>query len=311
MLVCFFVILGSLYVNAGKKYSVISNGYLQSDFPSQNTLVGNQKAFNKLIDQLEISDSGVEIDFSKQSVAFIVPDSGLYPDQVFIKEIEQGLNNDGIKLRYIVSKIHYVLNKGEVLEKPFMIATVDFNSKDHQISFIYDGPAQPIYVNQSLGDLSKYTNVLKQLDNELFIKYIPLDKGNSWTYNFETSINSGEQTFTIVSFADGWSVFDNYFGKVNLGMKIDTAGNVFISSKRGISAFYTDKVRVRKSKSPYTVTAGSFDDVIIVTSPENSGFKFKDVYVKDIGLIYHEHKSPRGFATYSLSKAKIRGLNVP
>ena len=295
---------------AENRFSVIANGYLQSDFPSQNTVITDLADLDNLKNKLGITNTDIEVDFSNESIVFIVPDESNYPDQIFIKNVESQ-NNKSIKVHYTLNKIPYVINKDEVLSKPFMIAKINNSNADINISFVFDGPIQPLFVNQSLGEVSRYSNILKQLDNELFLKYIPLDKGNSWTYEFETDTSSGKQTFNIISFADGWSVFDNYFGKLNIGMKIDTAGNIFVSSKQGISAFYTNDVKVINEKSGFTVGAGNFNDLLIVTSHPDSKFKFKDIYAKDIGLIYHEHKSERGSAKYSLTKAIIRGKNIP
>ena len=94
-------------------------------------------------------------------------------------------------------------------------------------------------------------------------------------------------------------------------MRIDPEGGILVSTNEQVRTFYTPEVQERFEKTEFKTPAGKFDDLFIVTIPENDVFWFKDVYAKGVGLIYHEHKSPKGSAKYSLIRANIRGKKFP
>ncbi|MGI9533461.1 MAG: hypothetical protein ACR2NW_00790 [Thermodesulfobacteriota bacterium] len=293
------------------EYSVLSSGYAGEGFPSQNLTINNSDSLNSLIKQLDINPDSLKVDFDNEIVAIIVPDNAFYPDSIKIKDIEKS-KSGRINVEYILDSLPYVPEKESKITKPYTLLKLKpLDMKDVQVSFKNAHPKNPVFVNQSLDDAIKYTNILKDSTNDLFINYLPLDKGNSWTYNYESEKNKASQTFSIVSYSQDWSIFDTFFGINNLAMKIDPNGSLYVSSNKGIRSFYTDDVQISYKNEPVTVDAGTFNDVIVISSPPESQIKFKDVYARDIGLIFHEHTSPNGSAKYSLASGNVRGRKIP
>ncbi len=83
-----------------------------------------------------------------------------------------------------------------------------------------------------LGQFREYTNVLSAPEDAAIAEYLPIDKGNTWTYKSETSRGSSEVTNSVVSESDGWSVFDTFFGVPGVGMKISPGGDMLGLVKR-------------------------------------------------------------------------------
>lgn len=162
-----------------------------------------------------------------------------------------------------------------------------------------------------LGQLREYTNVLSQAEDIPVREYLPLDKGNTWTYISETGRGPSGVTNTVVSESDGWSVFDTFFGVPGVGMKITPDGDILVSSKGGIKTFYNKDAVFEFPKDPFSAPAGVFGGVMVVTVPEGAGFWFRDVYAKGVGLVMHEQKSGKGRAVYTLTGARVGGIKYP
>lgn len=303
-------LLFTFHSYAEVNYSVLSFGYIGSDFPPQSFVIKDSESLEKVLGQIKYDSESLSVDFVNESVALIIPAESSYPDTISINKIESNKDNN-MKIYYGVDSVPYVLGKDEDLPKPYILLKLKPIDENQQISLVNFKSNDPTFVGQSLGFAPTYSNIIKHQEDDLFLKYLPLDKGNSWTYDFESNVISGTQTFSITSTSNGWSVYDSFFGKISLAMKIDPGGTLLVSTKNGIRQFYTDSVLMDIDKKPFEVKAGNFKDVLVVESPQNNEFQFKDVYAKGVGLIYHEHKSPKGSAKYSLSQASVRGKNFP
>ncbi len=294
-------------------YEVVSQGYTNSDFPQD--VIRTEKDLARYLEDPRFGEKlkGVKLG-DDAIVAILSPEESKYPEQIIISEIKKDKNGN-YKVYYEIYSPPFVSQEsGDELKKPFIVLKI--NSPDiarKNIVFINRDLEDVVIVHNSLGAPPSYTNVLLQDGKALFLEYFPLDRGNSWTYKRKYS--SGDtvvETYSVVSIADGWSIFDYFFGKYNLGFKIDGAGNLLVSSKDGISRFYTDEVVFEEKKAPFVVDAGKFDQLLVVTIPKKeNGFWFKDVYAKGVGLIYHERTSGRGRVVYSLLKAHVRGKAIP
>ena len=292
------------------EYSIISKGYIDDSYPAQNLRLTEAQSLSSFMKKNNIAPEDNNLDFNNNAIVLLVPDGSHYPDQLKINNVTKA-GPDQVEVEYTSMQVPYVAEKSIKKEKPYVILDIkNAGGKDKKLSFKNATPNRPVIVNQSLEEEIKYTNVLEQHVKELFISYLPLDKGNTWTYDFESGKNKGQQTFSIVSYPNGWSVFDNFFGKSNVAMKLDPYGNLYVSSQNGIKPFYTDDVKISTSNTPFKLGSHSFDEVLIVTSSENSPIEFKDIYAKGIGLIYHEHTSSKGTAKYSLSNANVRGRGI-
>ena len=172
----------------------------------------------------------------------LIPEDTQHPDKLVINDVQE-IDKHNLKILFQIDKLHTVKNKSQPDQKSYMLIKLD-KAPDSLNSVIFksSNPLNPAVVNQSLGNDIRYTNILSEVDKSLFIEYLPLDKGNSWTYEFDTDIGRGEQTFSIISVTDGWSIYDSFFGKAGIGMKFDNTGNILISSKKGVSPFYIDGV---------------------------------------------------------------------
>lgn len=198
------------------------------------------------------------------------------------------------KTPYAVLKVKPVANK----KADFIVAKID--------------STDPIVVNQSLGTNPTILDPLDRLEGSFLISYFPLDNGNSWTYRYGEKDNlSNESTFNIIAFSEGWSLFDSFFGKKNVGVRFDIAGNLLLASDKKLHNFYTEEVEIKKSDESFTVKAGTFKDLVIASVPKNEKFWFKDIYANGVGLIYHEHHSPKGSSYYELQNAEVRGKSIP
>ena len=84
-----------------------------------------------------------------------------------------------------------------------------------------------------------------------------------------------------------------------------------MSSDSGSRPFYTPDVLVSYPQKSFSSEAGEFNDIMVVTSGDKSNFTFKDIYARDVGLVYHEHQTKDGLTKYSLSNAYVRGKQIP
>ena len=310
--VLFLIVLSTGSLAADKlEYSIISEGYIDDSYPAQSLRITESQSLSEFMEKNKIAAQDNNLDFNKDAIVLLIPDGSYYPDQININKVIK-TGPDQVEVEYTSMQVPHVSENGIEKVKPFVVLNIEnAGGKDKKLSFKNVTPNRPVIVNQSLEEEIKYTNVLEQHVPELFISYLPLDKGNTWTYDVESGTNRGQQTFSIVSYTNGWSVFDNFFGKSNVAMKLDPSGNLYVSSQHGIKPFYTDDVKISTGNAPYKLGPRSFDEVLIVTSSDNSPIEFKDVYAKDIGLIYHEHTSSKGTAKYSLSNATVRGRGIP
>lgn len=293
------------------KYSVISEGYLSSDNPWQSMVIKEQDVLNKILVEQGIKDNSEEVDFNTETIALIVPEQGSYPDKINITEIDKS-NQDIISVKFSVDSVAYVHEENAEINKPYKLIKITPAGKEYtSVSFRKVNSKRPVFVNNSVENLVGYSNILEDNRDNLFINYLPLDKGNSWTYDFTSPRGKGSQTFSIVTYTNGWSLFDSFFGMNNLALRLDRSGHIFVSSDKGNRPFYTNDVLVSYPGKPYKSEAGEFKDILVVSSNSDSKIKFKDIYAKDVGLIYHEHESDAGSAKYSLSSAYVRGKQIP
>jgi hypothetical protein len=162
-----------------------------------------------------------------------------------------------------------------------------------------------------IGQIPELGEVTRLGKNLLLAEYMPLDKGNVWTYTVKKGDQIKEHTHSVVSESGGWSVFDNYFGKDAIALRIAPGGELLVTNKGVVSTFYSDEVTASFPRGTVETPGGKYDQAMLVTMPEDKEFWFRDVYVKGVGLVFHEHKTPEGNTSYSLLKAKVRGNAYP
>ncbi len=293
------------------KYEVISEGFLSGDDRTQSMVVKGNDVLNKLLAKQGEDIQPPGIDLNTETVAMIVPDKYSYPDLVVIEDIKK--NNQGIiNVNYSVKTYDYVPSENEEINRPYKLIKIFPAGKNlTSVSFREVNSRSPVFVNNSVDNIVKYTNVMEDNRENLFLNYLPLDKGNSWTYDFESPRGKGSQTFSIVTYTNGWSIFDSYFGMNNLALRLDRGGHIHVSSESGNRPFYTPDVLVSYPKETFKTGTSEFNDIMVVTSGDKSNIKFKDIYARDVGLVYHEHKTKDGPAKYSLSSAYVRGKQIP
>jgi hypothetical protein len=290
--------------------SILSSGFTGKPSKLQNIVIKNEEELKRMWNQLEIEEEVPSIDFNKE-LAIVLVSRGKLGSSLEISRVERKAN-DAVDVRFVVKPVPGGLTNQRSQMFPYLVAKLyhlDVNKS--KVKFIEDAPFPPVPVDSGIGQISNYTNVLKQYDGTSF-QFFPLDKGNVWTYRIESKEKTKEETYSVLSISqDGWSVFDNFFGRKDIAMRIDPAGDIFVSSKNGVGDFYTQDIQKDFKKSEFSTPAGKFNDLMIVTVPENDRFWFKDVYAKGVGLIFHQHKSPKGTAKYTLIRAMVKGENYP
>lgn len=162
-----------------------------------------------------------------------------------------------------------------------------------------------------IGQIPRVDEVTRLGKTPMLAEYIALDKGNVWTYSIEKGGQKTEHVQSVVSESGGWSVFDNYFGKEAVSLMIAPGGELLVTSEGTVSSFYNDEVTTSFPEETVETPGGEYEKAMVVTIPEDKKFWFRDVYVKGVGLVYHEHKTPKGVTTYTLLKAKVRGKAYP
>lgn len=292
-------------------YEIISDGYLDSSSRFLSQVVLDKEVLDNILIGQGLNNEITDIYFEKETVALIVPDKSSYPDSIVVKDIIK--NNQGIiSVNYNVASIPYVPQENEANNKPYKLIKIFPAGKEFKsVSFREIDSSGNIFVNNSVDNIVKYTNVMEDNRENLFLNYLPLDKGNSWTYDFESPRGKGSQTFSIVTYTNGWSIFDSYFGMNNLALRLDRGGHIHVSSDNGNRPFYTPEVLVSYTKESFKTGATEFNDILVVTSSDKSSIKFKDIYARDVGLVYHEHQTKDGTAKYILSSAYVRGKQIP
>lgn len=162
-----------------------------------------------------------------------------------------------------------------------------------------------------IGQIPEMGEVTRLGKSPLLAEYMPLDKGNVWTYSIKKGGRTEEHTQSVVSESGGWSVFDNYFGKDAVALRIAPGGELLVTDKGVVSPFYSDGVTTSFPGEAVETPVGKYDHAMLVTMPEGKEFWFRDVYVKGVGLVFHEHRTPEGNTSYSLLKAKVSGNVYP
>ncbi|HLE26155.1 MAG TPA: hypothetical protein VI935_11000 [Thermodesulfobacteriota bacterium] len=297
-------------LSSNLKFSVISQG-LTNKIPSFNNLVvKNQEVLKRVWDSLGIVGEVPIIDFKKELVIVIVP-KGRIGSAVEVSTLEQ--KTSAVEVRYVVIPVLTDSKTHSGLDSPYLIAKLFLTDPQKlNVKFIEDLPKPPIPEGTSIGRLPVDASVLRQYSNNNISQYFPLDRGNVWTYRVESQGRSYDETYSILSVSqDGWSIFDNFFGQKNIALRIDPFGIILITSDKGTRTFYNLDIQHSYKHSEFVTLAGKFDDLMVVTVPDGDKFWFKDVYAKGVGLIYHEHKSPKGLVKYTLINAEVSGKEYP
>lgn len=296
----------------GLEVRVLHEGYTSEDIPDK--VPEERGAVSDFAERYGIEEQILIENTNDGSVLKIISDDNTYyPEQIKIVGTEVDKNGH-YNIYYSRENPHHVVHETteKTSLKPFVIVEIsgedvrqgDFHTVDNALKDV-------VIVNNSISQDVKYTNVLKSQRNALFIDYFPLGKGNSWTYIRNKEGAEDKVTFEITSFSEGWSVFDNFFGQRRTGFRIDQSGELIVSTRKGIRPFYTEDVEISQSTEGFDVEAGNFKNVLIVRNPEKSEFKFRDVYAKEVGLIYHYHESPAGKVEYTLLSADVAGRQFP
>ncbi|HXG30534.1 MAG TPA: hypothetical protein VNK81_02715 [Thermodesulfobacteriota bacterium] len=294
----------------GVEVSVLSKGFT-GDFSFPESLVIRDKdGLKKTWDGFGIGGDPPSVDFESDLVVVLVS-RGKLSGSLEISGVEK-MADDTVRVRFVVRPL-LDLRRQKPRMFPYIIARLHpLDSKRVRVSFFEDIPLPPVPKDTAIGQSPPYTNVLKGYGGVIASEFLPLDRGNSWTYRVESKGEEREETYSVISISqDGWSVFDGFFGKKGIAMRVDSSGDIFISSEKGVRAFYTEDTKRDFSKSVLSTPAGRFNDLMIVTLPENDTFWFRDVYARGVGLIYHEQRSPKGDVKYTLIRAKVRGKNYP
>lgn len=311
LLSAFVLITWSDVYGENVEFSVLSTGYVEREFSLQSLTINDEDSFNTLLKQLNKDKGSVKVDFVKEVVSFIVVNRGRYPDHAVVNKVYR-MSSDRIGINYFLNSVHYVPEKDFKPRKPYLMVKLKTSGgKIPQVSFRDTNSKGIAFVAQSLDSVGIYTNTLSEQDADApFVKYLALDTGNVWTYEYKSDGVKGYQTSSIVSYTQNWSVFDSFFGKNNIAMKIGQQGELFVYAGTRAVPFYPKSVKINYQKKSFKIKAGKFKNVLIISSRSDSPITFKDVYAKGIGLIYHEHSSPKGSATYSLTSARVGGRNI-
>lgn len=304
------MIFAVLNLSSNLNYSVLSKGATGIQQNSQNLVISDLNQLQKIWKVLGIKEKIPGVDFDKE-IAFLIIQQGNKGNNIDISKVENKEKNE-VEIGYRVDFNEEESVKEKARSSHYVIAKLDHpDVKNVKIEFFEDDPTSAVPSHVGMGQVPEYSNVLKGFEGMGFSDYFPIDKGNVWTYRIESGEDVKEETHSIISLTDGWSIFDDFFGKKNVGMRIDPEGGILVSTNVEVKTFYTPDVQRSFEKTEFKTPAGKFNDLLIITVPENDVFWFKDVYAKDVGLIYHEHKSPKGSATYSLIGANIRGKKFP
>jgi len=260
---------------------------------------------------LGIEGPGPTPDFEKELVFVLHPSSKPSSGINFMGVLEK---KDELEIKYFLRppSTGKEAKAGNQPGFPYSIAKLkNTYPKDIKIKFTEATPQIP--AGNAFTQLPSYSGILSAQSTHDFSAYFPLDKGNSWTYLKESGDGATSvETYSISSTSqEGWSTFDNFFGKDNIAFKTDANGDLLVLSNGRQSPFYPDRVKKNFSKESFATPAGEFNDLLYVTIDDNGNFWFKDVYARGVGLIYHEHKSPKGNAKFRLMNAEIRGHKYP
>ena len=156
-----------------------------------------------------------------------------------------------------------------------------------------------------------YDNIMRAIGTKMAL-YLPLDKGNSWTYSVATPDGTRRETYSIVAVTQqGWSRFDLFFGKRDVSLMFNRLGTLLVLYDARQMEFYPKDVEKRFVKKKFSTPAGTFTDLLLITAPPGNKIAFKDVYAKGVGLVYHEHGSEGKTVRYTLVSAQVRDKRLP
>ncbi|HET7290168.1 MAG TPA: hypothetical protein VFJ67_06975 [Thermodesulfobacteriota bacterium] len=286
-----------------------TSGVLSSEPGIKSALIGSGEELAEAKEALGITAPLPGVDFGKEALLLILSPEG----SGGIIEVTGAVPAEGaLEVRYRVKSEGPAPMSGTKTSYPYLMAKINPAPADGvPVRFIDEDYANSLASGTGLGQFSEYTNVLSGSEESEMTEFLPLDKGNSWTYITGEGGEESEVTNSVVSESDGWSVFDSFFGLSGVGMKISPGGEVFVSSGGGIKTFYTPDVVTEFRKGPVNTPAGAFSNVMVVTIPEGGGFWFMDVYAKGVGLITHEQNSRKGRVSYRLVRAVVGGKEYP
>lgn len=179
------------------------------------------------------------------------------------------------------------------------------------LSFAEDGQKGSVPLGTGIGQIPEVKEVTRLGNTQVVAEYMPLEKGSVWTYEIQKNNKSSTHTQKIVSESGGWSVFDNYFGKQAASLRIAPDGELLVTSGGVVSSFYNENVIYQFPDEPVETPEGKFEDAMVVTIAEGDDFWFRDVYLKGVGLVYHERKTPKTHTSYNLLSAKVGGSDYP
>lgn len=294
------------------KYEILKEGNLDNSVFVENSAIKEISELEEFKKSVNYMNLGKVIDFDHYMILVITAKNRNAVD-IKIDEIERR-SRDTIEVIYSVQELDKMkLSELGISKYPYLAAKVEKAGSDiNKVIFRENLKDSPIPSSTALDEDYRYSNILSTYQNLDVLDYIPLDVGNKWTYRIEKDKQAYQTSQEIQSVSNGWSILNSYFGKPNIAMKIDQSGQLMISSKEGgLRTFYNDSVIKTFISEEIKTPAGKFKDLMIVTVTENSGFWFKDVYAKDVGLILHEHKSEKGNGKYTLISADVRGKSYP
>jgi hypothetical protein len=292
------------------KYDTVYAGILDKAPTIKSTLIRSGGELDRAKEALGISGALPPVDFGKDSLILIADDQGT-GGIIGIQSVDSSPGGL-VEVRYAEELTGPLPRDGTRPAYTYLIARLSpAPGKGTAVRFVDESYMNRLASGTGLGQFGEYTNVLSGEEGVTLAEFLPLEKGNKWTYRAEAESGSSEVTNSVVSESDGWSVFDKFFGISGVGMKIAPGGEIYVASKGGIKTFYNSDVLRSFPKTEVKTPAGDFGDVMVVSMPEGGDFWFRDVYAKGIGLVYHEQKSPRGRSAYTLVSARVGGTEYP
>jgi hypothetical protein len=287
-----------------------SSGILDREPDIKSALIRNSDELAEAGEALGIEGQLPPVDFTKNALLLIAPGGGT-GGIIEVSGVSPA-SGGALEVRYRVRAEGPVPEAPGEASYPYLIAELrPAPASSVPVRFIDEDYVNALSSGTGLGQFREYTNVLSGTENVSIAEFLPLDKGNTWTYKAETKNGPTEVTNSVVSESDGWSVFDSFFGVQGVGMKISPGGEIFISSKGGVGTFYSPDVVTEFPEEPVATPAGVFKGVMVVTMPGGGDFWFRDVYARGVGLISHEQNSRKGRAAYTLLSARVGGADYP
>ncbi|MEQ9619798.1 MAG: hypothetical protein RIG61_11595 [Deltaproteobacteria bacterium] len=309
-------ILILLILPAGSSLSIeiahenIYGGILTRPPAVNSALIRSGEELEKAKEALGISEPLPDVDFSSESLILIVTQDGAGA-LIDIKGVEAEQEGP-IEVSYTAEYPGPMPERNGNPTYTFLISKINHPPQDKiSIRFKERDFKRSLVSGTGLGQFERYTNILSNSEGFSTAEFVPLGKGNRWTYLVKSEGENKEITNVIVAESDGWSVFDEFFGVPSVGMRIAPDGGIYVTSKGGMKTFYSPEVVTEYDTSAVNTPAGSFNELMIVTIPEGGPFWFRDVYAKGVGLVFHEHKSLRGDAEYTLIEANVGGRDYP